>query len=668
MTTVEAAVAAVREEPADLVLVHAVALADTVPKNGGGWGTAASGSSTGLLVFGDRAEELKASIADGVRDFLLPPFDPELVRIRIEAVLERVRSRDQLADDAKREELLKLERDLQIGRTIQAGFLPTTLPRADGWELTAFFRPAREVAGDFYDAFYMVNQRRIGFVIADVCDKGVGAALFMSLFRTLVRSNAQHNTSLGWMDAGSGSIADDKDWLKGGPAQRRQSLPNIGTGALMNAVVGTNDYITENHMEQGYFATMFFGVLDPSNGALVYINGGHNPPVLHRADGTQVYLKPTGPAVGMLPGVKFKMGQAKLEPGDVLFAYTDGVTDARSPRRGVLHRAPPVRRRGCRGPHRAGARRRRRLAAHRAHRRGAAVRRHHDAGRAAGTRGPGHRVDRGSAAEGARRPSERWGMSRIISVHSFRGGTGKSNTSANLGALMAQGGLRVGVVDTDIQSPGIHVLFGLDQAHIEHSLNDYLWGKCDIEQAAHDVTGQPPRRHPRQGLPDPVEHQGRRDRADHPRGLRRRAPQRRLPAARVRAPARRAPDRHAPGRGRGDAPVDRHLGRAGHPHAARPPGLPGHRRDGRDRAQARRSAHGAAGEQVPALVLQRGRQAAGGDHLQLRGRGGGAALGRDDDARQPGRLRGRVPRQPDHEAVPAGRAGTAPVTRAGPVG
>jgi septum site-determining protein MinD len=79
-------------------------------------------------------------------------------------------------------------------------------------------------------------------------------------------------------------------------------------------------------------------------------------------------------------------------------------------------------------------------------------------------------------------------MSQIISVHSFRGGTGKSNTSANLGALMAMKGLRVGVVDTDIQSPGIHVLFGLNQDDIEHSLNDYLWGKCDIEEAAHDVT------------------------------------------------------------------------------------------------------------------------------------------------------------------------------------
>jgi MinD-like ATPase involved in chromosome partitioning or flagellar assembly len=79
-------------------------------------------------------------------------------------------------------------------------------------------------------------------------------------------------------------------------------------------------------------------------------------------------------------------------------------------------------------------------------------------------------------------------MSKIISVHSFRGGTGKSNTSANLSYLSAFRGLRVGVVDTDIQSPGIHVLFGLDDQDMGLSLNDYLWGKCDIEEAAHDVT------------------------------------------------------------------------------------------------------------------------------------------------------------------------------------
>jgi septum site-determining protein MinD len=79
-------------------------------------------------------------------------------------------------------------------------------------------------------------------------------------------------------------------------------------------------------------------------------------------------------------------------------------------------------------------------------------------------------------------------MSQIVSIHSFRGGTGKSNTAANLSALLAMQGRRVGVIDTDIQSPGIHVLFGLHEDEMAHSLNDYLWGKCDIEQAAFDVT------------------------------------------------------------------------------------------------------------------------------------------------------------------------------------
>ncbi len=79
-------------------------------------------------------------------------------------------------------------------------------------------------------------------------------------------------------------------------------------------------------------------------------------------------------------------------------------------------------------------------------------------------------------------------MSKIVSVHSFRGGTGKSNTTANVAVLMAVEGKRVGVIDTDIQSPGIHVLFGMDERHIKYSLNDYLWGKCEIEEASYDVT------------------------------------------------------------------------------------------------------------------------------------------------------------------------------------
>jgi MinD-like ATPase involved in chromosome partitioning or flagellar assembly len=79
----------------------------------------------------------------------------------------------------------------------------------------------------------------------------------------------------------------------------------------------------------------------------------------------------------------------------------------------------------------------------------------------------------------------------IVSIHSFRGGTGKSNATANLATLLAAEGRRVGVIDADIQSPGIHVLFGLHESRITHSLNDYLWGKCAIEETAHDVTPRP---------------------------------------------------------------------------------------------------------------------------------------------------------------------------------
>jgi septum site-determining protein MinD len=79
-------------------------------------------------------------------------------------------------------------------------------------------------------------------------------------------------------------------------------------------------------------------------------------------------------------------------------------------------------------------------------------------------------------------------MPQIISVHSYRGGTGKSNITANIAALLASAGRRIGIVDTDIQSPGIHILFGLDESEMRHSLNDYLWGTCHIKETAHDVT------------------------------------------------------------------------------------------------------------------------------------------------------------------------------------
>lgn len=79
-------------------------------------------------------------------------------------------------------------------------------------------------------------------------------------------------------------------------------------------------------------------------------------------------------------------------------------------------------------------------------------------------------------------------MAKLVTVHSFRGGTGKSNTTTNIAALTAAAGRRVGIVDTDIQSPGIHVLFGLNDAKVNRALNDFLWGRCAIEETAYDVT------------------------------------------------------------------------------------------------------------------------------------------------------------------------------------
>lgn len=283
----------------------------------------------GYTVHIGEPERLKALIGLGIPDFLSLPLDPVLMRARIEAAVT-LRHLSVPQEQARRDaEWLLIERDVQIGRDIQLSFLPQTLPQPPGWELAAFFRPAREVAGDFYDAFELTNGRRLGFVIADVCDKGVGAALFMALFKTLIRWGAQQNVNLGWLDASSLSVTQNRDWLKNSPETRRQNLPSIGTGALLNAIAGTNRYIAENHGMTGYFATVFMGILDPQNGNLIYINAGHNPPFILRADGEQELLKTTGPAVGMFQEATFQFQQARLMPGDTLFAYTDGVTDAK---------------------------------------------------------------------------------------------------------------------------------------------------------------------------------------------------------------------------------------------------------------------------------------------------------------------------------------------------
>ena len=260
-------------------------------------------------------------------DYVTPPFLPALLQERVASCQERSRLTSVVEEIAATVKLREYERDLAIARDIQSGFLPNELPSRDGWEFAARFKPAREVAGDFYDGFELVNGRRLGFVVADVCDKGVGAALFMALIRTLLRHTAEHTG--GWSvmeDVSSGGI--DPTTVSGTfPA----SMLSVGASPLMHAVTGTNRYLARNHHEQAYFATLFFGVLDPASGMLIYVNGGHNPPVLLRCgDGEQVLLPPTGPAVGIQEDSRYVIGSAHLAPGDSLFIYTDGVVDARN--------------------------------------------------------------------------------------------------------------------------------------------------------------------------------------------------------------------------------------------------------------------------------------------------------------------------------------------------
>lgn len=197
-----------------------------------------------------------------------------------------------------------LEREFEIGRQIQAGFLPDSVPQPKGWEIAAILKPAREVAGDFYDVFRLPHGR-IGLVIADVCDKGLGAALFMTLFRSLIRA------------ASNIGFHERKD------NQTRKTTADH----LINAISFTNNYIHQTHGRTSMFATIFYGILDLHDGILTYINAGHLPPILVDQTGMVTHLRPTGPAVGVIPDTYYKINKIRVQPGDTLFSYTDGVTD-----------------------------------------------------------------------------------------------------------------------------------------------------------------------------------------------------------------------------------------------------------------------------------------------------------------------------------------------------
>jgi sigma-B regulation protein RsbU (phosphoserine phosphatase) len=215
-----------------------------------------------------------------------------------------------------------LDRELEKCRQIQKDFLPQKLPQLDNWYMEEFFFPASRVSGDFYDAFVLPGGY-MGLVIGDVCDKGVGSALFMALFRSLIRIFAGQAQL-------SRSLIDTKAQTVGGTLDAT-SVRKYNQVEAIRAVALTNDYIAQEHNEMCMFATLFFGVLDPKNGRLIYVSGGHETVFVIDQNGIRKELLSTGPAVGLHPQAQFKYRQIQLKPGDILFSYTDGVIDARSP-------------------------------------------------------------------------------------------------------------------------------------------------------------------------------------------------------------------------------------------------------------------------------------------------------------------------------------------------
>ncbi|KAA3659405.1 MAG: GAF domain-containing protein [Chloroflexi bacterium] len=226
----------------------------------------------------------------------------------------------------RHEDVLHFERELQIGRNLQMEFLPKQLPHLPGWDLAAYFHPAQEVAGDFYDVFSM-RRNKIGLVISDVCDKGMAAALFMSLIRTLIRAYGQRNDYYDRKRFGGSVLSTAQTSMA---PERPFHHEDVKT--LTDAIGLTNYYISQNHMESHLFATLFYGMLDPASGRLMYINCGHNPPVIYNLKtGRMRFLQPTGPALGLSIDARFAVSEIEIFHNEILLTYTDGITEARNP-------------------------------------------------------------------------------------------------------------------------------------------------------------------------------------------------------------------------------------------------------------------------------------------------------------------------------------------------
>jgi len=238
----------------------------------------------------------------GAADFLPKPFEPAILRARLQAGLEKKR-----LTDLEQRYLKSLERELEIGQEIQAGFLPSHIPEPAGWTLLAHFQAAREVAGDFYDVFE-IGPDRLGLMLGDVTDKGVGSALYMALYRSLLRAHL---------------LSDE---LSGSGAESACASPEV---CLRGALTVVNRYICRTH-DSAMLATVFLAIVDTKSGSLWYASAGHDSPFLLKRGAEPQQILPTGPVVGAIEAAVYNVGNLYLERGDCLVVYSDGIPDARA--------------------------------------------------------------------------------------------------------------------------------------------------------------------------------------------------------------------------------------------------------------------------------------------------------------------------------------------------
>jgi phosphoserine phosphatase RsbU/P len=243
-----------------------------------------------LSAYGDMGN-IRTAMNRGAFDFLTKPID----FADFETTLRR--TRDALEAERlgveTRQRLTALEQELDIAAQIQTSMLPREFPSGGTVDIYAEMAPARRVGGDFYD-FFAVGDNRVGFVIGDVSGKGVPAALFMAVSRTLLRATAL------------------------------QGIDPAECLSYVNRVLGTQ-------REGAVYVTVFYGILDTVTGAFEYCLGGHNPPYLLGASGEiSAIAEPGGIVVGLLPPseLQYQTGRLQLKPGDSIFLFTDGVPEA----------------------------------------------------------------------------------------------------------------------------------------------------------------------------------------------------------------------------------------------------------------------------------------------------------------------------------------------------